>query len=315
MLRHTTLLMAACMLLLSAQAHAGENAAPYFEIFGGYLNTDAQGVQSVGTNAAGFTVPADTERFMTTDDAFFAGLAVGTPLREGPFNFLRVYAEGVFFNDGSDFVDIATTPGVGTIILPAPSDATFAADPGPTGSATSSLERNRYELGASFGFAQRSFPLALAVQPFAGWGTEDSQTVLSDGGARNGDMDWGYGGVMLSATHRMPVSQNVAFIARAAGGIYYYDADGNYQQLVVGPEVFATSADGFGFRGQLELSLETTLSSNVVATVFGGLDYWSAYPVTEYPDPMLLAGIDPTVISDEDALEFRAGAKLRVLLQ
>lgn len=291
---------------------------PTLSFWGGYFFTHAADVE--GYSIGNGTNPPVIDVFRPQPkEGGFAGMSFGRALDSNSFFFdhVEAYVQGHWTSrDSSSAVGVGTFP-----TIPMVNGNLAAAS---TAEVSAKMTRERYEFGAEFsltGATLPELPFDWGVTPFGGVAYENSARALFLGGPyvkTSADIDWHFAGLMLGGKKALPIGSGFEFVFGAAGGVYVYDAKGDFNTVSTAPAFPANSArdsdSDVGFRGKAKLELRAVVSERVQVSLFGEVDYWSDVPHAKLPDPTGFNGQPPAHISKDDMLDVNAGVKVSFAL-
>jgi hypothetical protein len=293
----------------------------YFSLEGGYIHLDGEEVQAFRSG------PDDTrERFLDMSDGFYGRVELGRVWDTGMFNGLGAYIHGW----GGDQEDISEADRV--IFLGHKHDGVRntrneICDPS-CAVGRADLDRSLFEAGFrffhEFGDAMELDGIALGIEPFVAFISEDSNSEVGDTrlgayeqrAARSASLDGTAYGALLALDGRHHILDRTVLTARAAAGAYYMDAEADtdfrFTSGFPDPVSNELSSDFFGFRGQLALGIEQMLTEASSIGVVGRLDYWSDYPTIDWTDAASFSDPDASdnSIAEEHFLTLSIGARL-----
>jgi hypothetical protein len=285
---------------------------------GGYLRQDLEGVNGHGVRPLGAGVG---DIIVSPEDGWFAGGMIGfsngLPLVSGvPFNRIEAYL--LFGRTDASAAD--ASPPLADITLKSVDGLTNVIG-GASGATT--VERRTTEGGFRLEGDQNLAPntsLTWSLAPFIRLMDEDTDTLVTGCCLlhRNGSVETWLYGATIAVEPELWITPGIALVGRLGGGIYGFNADGDFRSFSTGlppPDPFAAAAtdgdSGVGFRGQLGVGLKFKLFPQGLLETFAEADYFSDVGTAVFSNS-IPGDLTPSHVRSKDMWELRAGARVTI---
>ncbi|NOT72697.1 MAG: hypothetical protein HOP09_15895 [Hyphomicrobium sp.] len=293
----------------------------YATLEGGYLFNDSNSITGHGISTTGLTAGPTVDTVASARDGWFAGISAGIAapgsLVDGlPFNRAEAYFSYRESDDGR--ADTVNGPAATTLKSVDGSALGVVGNTASTG-----LHHRASEGGLRFAYDQTAgdgASLSFVVSPFVRNTRDHANSVASgtvDTAWRNAEVEtWQYG-VTLAVEPEVWLTQSVALVGRAGGGLYYFDAEGSFQShsSAPSPDPFAAAlsdnASGLGFRGTLGVGIKIKLADSMTLTGFAEADYFSKTAGGAMPDNQFTSATT-SAVALTDSWELRTGVRLSI---